>query len=51
MGLTPEEERKLTLKHSDDLLKKVWYRVVLDEGHAIKNYSSASMFAECTREN
>ncbi|KAK4213956.1 P-loop containing nucleoside triphosphate hydrolase protein [Rhypophila decipiens] len=42
LKFSPEDEKKAILKHSRQILKHPYYRVVLDEGHAIKNYKSTT---------
>ncbi|KAM7213008.1 P-loop containing nucleoside triphosphate hydrolase protein [Rhypophila decipiens] len=42
LKFSPEDEKKAILKNCREILKHPYYRVVLDEGHAIKNYKSTS---------
>ena len=43
-NLSPAEEKQLIRRASGELLQHTFYRVTLDEGHAIKNHESRSLF-------
>lgn len=46
LDLTAQECEQLRPKYLGPLFKIDFYRIILDEGHAIKNHNSMSMFPD-----